>query len=287
MRSMLPLAVLAPLTLAACGMGDRPAATPPQTTGMTGATGFSQALATEYQTFADSELAQQDWGDASTFRDKAKAAASGRVPQPEDPTKRGVGTGFQLNPDIDIGAEQRAEVIQGRQRLMSALSGGASRNPQAAARAQVAYDCWVEQLEEGWQERDIERCRQAFNTAMGQLEARPVAAAPVELNNVYFAFDSAEITPQGRANIAATVQEAQRRQVAQLTVVGHADRAGSDQYNEQLSAERARAVAEELAAQGVPRDRIRTGAEGERAPEVPTPDGVEQPQNRRAVIEFD
>lgn len=287
MRSMLPLAVLAPLALAACagGTGDRPA-TAPMAAAAT--TPFSQALAREYKDLADSELAQQDWIDSSTFRDKGRMAASGRVPVPEDPEKRGVGTGFQLNPDIDIGAEQRAEAIQGRQRLNAALAGGGgSRDPQTAARAQVSYDCWVEQLEEGWQENDIERCRRAFNTAMGQLEARPVAALPAELNNVYFAFDSADITPQGRANIVATVREAQRKQIGQLTVVGHADRAGSEQYNQQLSAERAAAVAQELAAQGVPASRIRTQAAGEADLEVPTPDGVPQPQNRRTVIEFD
>lgn len=285
MRSMLPLAVLAPLALAACagGTADRP--------GTAAATPFSQALASEYQAFADSELAQQDWADSAAFREKGRMAATGRVPVPDDPRNRGVGTGLQLNPDIDIGAEQRAEAIQGRERLTGALAGGApSRNPQAAARAQVAYDCWVEQLEEGWQENDIERCRRAFNTAMGELEARPVAAAAqpaADLNNVYFAFDSAEVTPQGRAAIAATAREVKRSQAAEVTVVGHADRSGSDRYNEALSAERAEAVAQELAAQGIPANRIRTQAAGESDLEVPTPDGVPQPQNRRAVIEFD
>lgn len=297
MRSTLPLAVplavCVPLALAACGgMGGAPqaqqASQPPQAQATGG--GFAQALAQEYNAFADSERAQLDWPDQAAFRDKAQVAASGRIPAPEDPERRGVGTGFQLHPTIDIGIEQRAEAIQGRQRLMSALSSNAARNPQAAARAQVAYDCWVEQLEEGWQEDDIERCRKAFNTALAQLESRPVAAAPraiSEEHQVYFEFDKADLTPEGRAAVAAAARDLQRAQPNQVEVAGHTDRAGTEGYNQELSEARARTVAEELAVQGVPADRIRTQAFGESDPVVPTPDGVPQPQNRRAVIEYD
>lgn len=290
------LAVFVPLALTACGGmgGSSPQAQAAGQTGRaqagqaTAGAGFAQALASEYNAFADSESAQLDWIDQRTFRDKARMAASGRVPAPEDPRRRGVGSGFQLHPEIDIGIEQRAEAIRGRERLVGALSGGATtRNPQAAARAQVAYDCWVEQLEEGWQEDDIERCRKAFNTAMGQLEARPVAALPTEAHQVYFEFDSAELTPQGRAAIAAAARDLRQSQADQVAIAGHTDRAGPERYNDTLSAERARAVAQELAAQGVPANRIRAEGLGESEPVVPTPDGVPQPQNRRAVIEFD
>lgn len=296
MRSTLPLAaslaVFVPLTLAACGGGGAAA---PQTQAQAQPAGggqFAQALAREYNAFAASERAQLDWPDQAAFRDKARMAAAGTIPAPEDPERRGVGTGFQLHPALDIGVEQRAEAIQGRQRLMGALSGGAAgRNPDAAARAQVAYDCWVEQLEEGWQEDDIERCRRAFNTALAQLEARPVAAAPraplAEEHQVYFEFDSARLTPEGRAAVAAAARDLQRRQPGEIAIAGHTDRAGTEGYNQELSAERARTVAEELASLGVPGNRIRTEAYGETDPVVPTPDGVPQPQNRRAVIEFD
>lgn len=298
MRSTLPLAVplavFVPLALAACGGmgGASPQTAQAQASRAqaAGGGGFAQALAQEYNAFASSERAQLDWPDQSAFREKAQIAASGRIPAPENPEERGVGTGFQLHPEIDIGLEQRAEAIQGRQRLLSAISGNAARNPQAAARAQVAYDCWIEQLEEGWQEDDINRCRSAFNTALAQLEARPVAAIPravSEEHQVYFEFDSAELTPEGRAAVAAAARDLQRARPDQVEIAGHTDRAGTEGYNEQLSAARARTVAEELASQGVPADRIRLQALGESEPVVPTPDGVPQPQNRRAVIEFD
>ncbi|MBC7951559.1 MAG: OmpA family protein [Rhodospirillaceae bacterium] len=291
MRKMLPVAALLALPLAGCSsmMGQDT----PQSAAAT--TPFTQALASEYRQFADSEYAQQDWPDTYSFRDKAQMAAEGRPPAPEDPTKRGVGTGLQLHPEVDIGKEQRGEAIAGRQRLMGALTGDAPRrNPQATARAQVAYDCWVEQLEEGWQRDDIERCRKAFNTAMGEMESRPVAQAaptPGERLQVYFAFDSAQLTPESRQAIASAARDIKARpgtrSGGRIEVDGHADRAGSDTYNEQLSQARAQAVRQELQAEGVPADRITTRAYGERTPAVPTPDGVAQPENRRTVVEFD
>lgn len=290
MRKMLPMTALLPLALAACADMIPGREAPPTSSSAAAGSPFTQALAGEYRQFADSESAQQDWPDTYMFRDKARMAAAGQVPAPEDPTKRGVGTGLQLNPDVDIGKEQRDEAIAGRQRLVGALSGEAPRrNPQAAARAQVAYDCWVEQLEEGWQRDDIDRCRKAFNTAMAQLEARPVAQAapPGERLQVYFAFDSAKLTPESRQAIASAASDIKARAGGRIEIDGHADRAGSEPYNEQLSQARAQAVRQELVAEGVPAQRITTRAYGERTPAVPTPDGVAQPENRRTVVEFD
>lgn len=278
MRTFVPVVLLS-VGLAACAGSPPPrqAASPSP---------FSQALATEYGQVAQAERLQLDWPDSDTFRDKAALSAKGQVPPPEDPTKRGVGTGAQLHPYGDIGKEQRAEAIQGRQRLMAALPDGAARNPQTAARAQVAYDCWVEQLEEGWQRDDIERCRTAFNTAMAQLESRPVAQAPTQ-TQVFFPFDSAQLTQAGQAVVAEAARSLRQAQPAQVAVIGHADRAGTDDYNRQLSEARAQSVKDQLVAQGIPADRIRTQARGEADPLVPTPDNVQEPENRRTVIEFD
>lgn len=289
MRKHLPLATLLPLALAACaGMGEQ---APPSSPTAAAGSPFTQALTREYTLLADSEYAQSDWPDTASFRDKARMAASGRAPAPEDPANRGVGTGFQWNPDVDLGKEQRGEAIAGRQRLLSALSGdGPQRTPQAAARAQVSYDCWVEQLEEGWQRDDIERCRSAFNTAMAEMEARPIAQAPPaggERLQVFFAFDSAQLTPESRDAIAVAARDVKQSGSRRVEVDGHTDRAGPADYNERLSQARAQAVRQELLAEGVPAQRITTRAFGERAPAAPTPDGVAQPENRRTVIEFD
>lgn len=69
-----------------------------------------------------------------------------------------------------------------------------------------------------------------------------------------------------------------------FNVVGHTDRAGSDQYNNDLSARRARSVANLMDSLGIDGSRIRVSSEGESKPRVPTDDGVRNPQNRRVEI---
>ena len=71
-----------------------------------------------------------------------------------------------------------------------------------------------------------------------------------------------------------------------ISIVGHADRSGSDAYNIRLSQRRAAAVGQALAAGGVPSDTISTSGVGESQPLVPTPDGVREPSNRRAEIQI-
>lgn len=69
-----------------------------------------------------------------------------------------------------------------------------------------------------------------------------------------------------------------------LSLAGHADRSGSDRYNQALSQRRANNVAAKLAAAGVGSDAISIKAYGESSPAVQTPDGVREPLNRRVEI---
>ncbi len=71
-----------------------------------------------------------------------------------------------------------------------------------------------------------------------------------------------------------------------VQIEGHSDRVGSDADNDRLSAERARAARDMLAAEGLIPANSRFVGRGERAP-VPghaTADGVEDPANRRVEI---
>ena len=72
----------------------------------------------------------------------------------------------------------------------------------------------------------------------------PVAKKPVvavALNgDVMFAFDSAVLTPQGRAELDRVAKQIT---AGSIKVVGHADRIGGTEYNQRLSVARANAVA--------------------------------------------
>jgi outer membrane protein OmpA-like peptidoglycan-associated protein len=71
-----------------------------------------------------------------------------------------------------------------------------------------------------------------------------------------------------------------------VKVIGYTDTSASSHANEQLSLRRAEAVADELVAQGVPRDMIDISGRGEADLAVQTSDGIVEPKNRRASIEL-
>jgi OOP family OmpA-OmpF porin len=70
----------------------------------------------------------------------------------------------------------------------------------------------------------------------------------------------------------------------QLMVVGHTDKVGDDQSNDNLSLKRAQTVSQQLVTLGIPVERIETAGRGEREPLVPTEDGVANATNRRVEI---
>ena len=71
---------------------------------------------------------------------------------------------------------------------------------------------------------------------------------------------------------------------ARFQIDGHADRSGTDAYNQRLSERRAQAVAEYLMARGVMPQQMAMRSFGESQPRVPTADGQRNDQNRRAEI---
>jgi outer membrane protein OmpA-like peptidoglycan-associated protein len=103
---------------------------------------------------------------------------------------------------------------------------------------------------------------------------------------VFFDFDKSDITAQAQRIINDAAAEWKKTGTARVTATGHADRAGTDRYNQRLSERRAAAVKDSLVKQGVPANNIVTIGRGESQPLVPTADGVREPQNRRVEIVF-
>jgi OOP family OmpA-OmpF porin len=113
-------------------------------------------------------------------------------------------------------------------------------------------------------------------TAPPPAPVEPVAAAPlapppviekVALNtDVLFEFDSATLLPGGKKKLDEVADSAQGAEVDKVVVVGHADRIGSDQYNQQLSEKRAEAVKTYLAQKGADEQRIEAEGRGKAEP---------------------
>lgn len=120
----------------------------------------------------------------------------------------------------------------------------------------------------------------------------PVVAAPppapvqqvARTYLVFFDWNRADLTDRARQIIADAAAASRSTRTTRIEVSGHADRSGSDRYNQALSLRRAQAVAGELERRGISRSEIDIQAFGESRPLVATADGVREPQNRRVEI---
>jgi len=241
--------------------------------------GFSEALVADYASFATSlDQNDRDWADADYFARKGLAAARGVAVPPEN------NANWLIPLEVPYGF--RTMLADGRARLVAALDGGGrDRLPTIAARAQVSYDCWVERMEDDWREAAQGPCHAQFLAALAQLEGGPVAVALSGREfRVYFEFDRAVLLPEAQEILRQVADRTKQDPKLTVTLVGKADRAGSDRYNIELSHRRADAVRAELLSDGVAAGAINETWVGERAPPVPTPDGVREPRNR--VVEI-
>lgn len=283
MRSLAAITMPA-LLLAACGTGDVESL---RTSNLAAASGsdFHRQLAADYRGLSTYELDQMyDSASAGHFAEKGLAALEGQDVQPEDPAQ------WDINHP-----EKMAELQSARARFSNAVARDAvAKAPGPLARAQVTYDCWVEQQEEGFQYSDIANCRSRFLRAMQVVESRiqepAVSQAPPQQQpaprdyRVFFNWDSDDVTEGAAEVLRQAAENARQSRMTVIRIVGHADRSGPTDYNRDLSMKRANAVARHLARYGIPTNQVAVQARGESEPLVETEDGVREPQNRRVQI---
>ena len=127
---------------------------------------LADALQEGYVELARGELAEFDWADGADFAAKARQASTGQLPPPYDPTKR-VRTGPEAEALAEASAELAAYLVNVGARLRAGRQIG---------EAQVLFDCWVQESQEGHQSADIEKCRNDY-LAMIEL-VRALGALP-------------------------------------------------------------------------------------------------------------
>lgn len=108
-----------------------------------------------------------------------------------------------------------------------------------------------------------------------------------DMGNVLFAFDSAELTSAAREQLVAIANRLTSANLISVRVVGHTDSVGSERYNQGLSERRARRVADFLASQGVPSDKLVSEGLGESRPIADNGTDAGRAQNRRVEIHVD
>jgi outer membrane protein OmpA-like peptidoglycan-associated protein len=291
-----PLFVVAGLTLAACSglQLDRAQGVTPQ------GSVFDTALYKGYIELSQAEFTEGDYKDSDFFALRAIQSGSGGGVGPQE-------IGGRRLPDGMV-----SELASARRKLAAVLEDTATQKaPEAAARAQVMFDCWMQEQEENFQSDDIAACRSRFLAALDEAQKAvgPSAAPAVPVGRVeaestptptptpapaprpapvrvviLFDFDSAEVSSDEEAKVRQIIAAIRGRRRARISLSGHTDRAGADAYNNRLAERRVEAVANALSKGRLLDARVSLLYFGENLPAVQTDDGVREPRNRRVEV---
>ena len=112
-------------------------------------------------------------------------------------------------------------------------------------------------------------------------------ATTPQLEVVYFDFERWELRDDARSALKENAQELKESaQWSRLTIEGHCDERGSEEYNLALGERRAGVVSRYLKDLGVPASRLQTVSYGENRPVDPGHDESAWQQNRRAELKL-
>ena len=103
-------------------------------------------------------------------------------------------------------------------------------------------------------------------------------------SNVLFATDKSDLKPGAELSIDNLADFLKEHPDRQILIEGHTDSRGTAEYNQRLSQQRARAVANALEAQGINPDRITTRGMGQNYPVAPNSTAAGRQQNRRVDV---
>lgn len=235
---------------------------------------FTKALFTEYKGYAKHEATvEYEWDHAVVFARKGMAAHQGKITDPE------VTADWPLMPD------RVKELDAARARLIGYFGNGArERVPAAAAKAQVMFDCWIEEEAEGDTNSD---CRAAFLKVEPELQVKAAVPAKkiVKTFIVYFDFNKSGLTKEAMKTLKEVEAAAAEIKPTTIYVSGHTDTVGNAKYNEKLSSARAAAVEKQLAKQGIKSVDAKSFGFSKLA--VPTKANTKEAKNRRVEIYFE
>lgn len=88
-------------------------------------------------------------------------------------------------------------------------------------------------------------------------------------DKVFFAFDSADLTPEATSNLKAQATYLKKNKDVNVVLEGHCDERGSTEYNLALGALRAGNAAHVLLKEGIEPARVQTISYGKERPQYP------------------
>ena len=227
---------------------------------------FANHLAKEYETLAKRESnVYNDQIGATHFAVKGIQATTGLNVLPENPQH------------WDIPEKDMPRFLDGRERLTFALdNNGRVISPDIAARAQVMYDCAVEEADDG--NCDISaKCWSGFQNALTHLEKSIQNQAPTF--SIHFEMNSSVVSNASMHTLSEVARVAKNMPLRTVQITGHADGVGGRKHNLLLSQNRASAIRDVLVKMGVDAKRVVAVGAGEVNERAST-------KNRRADIQI-
>ena len=109
-------------------------------------------------------------------------------------------------------------------------------------------------------------------------EALAVEPQPKESFTLYFETGTTVLTADSQHLIPDIIAAIKRRAAISVSISGHTDATGSDELNNALALDRAKAVQALLLQQGVKPELITVTSHGKGNPAIPTPEGVAEPR---------
>ncbi len=245
---------------------------------------YHTALYEGYSALADKEeYTHRDWADAEYFQNKANTASQGVDVIPAG-TQGFDEDALLENPDYrKVPSELIAQAGEFREKALRFSSENRETNPIGAAKAIVAADACLEELEEANNASSIsEACSFEYVRLVEESVTIPGDPQPTRFV-IYFEFDKSTITPTAREILKYAAELANKRGT-HMAISSHTDKSGSTAYNVALSKRRANSTEAALEALGVEASRIQPSFDGEGRPAVQTKDGVREQLNRRTEI---
>jgi len=240
-----------------------------------GGTPFTQSLFQEYQAYTRLQTQTEvEWVDASETARKGLRAGAGEAVLPDQLSQR------------NVPASAVPELTAARARLMGYFEGGATqRVPAAAAKAQVAFDCWLEQEAEGIANGPCRTTFLAHEPMLKKSVGVTEVAADLRRNFVVnFALGSSQLSAQAVQTLKEVAAAQAQMRAPVVSVAGFTDTLGSADANMRLARHRADAVTAELVKLGVNPAIIAENALGEASLAVKTGDNVAEAKNRRVEV---
>ncbi|MFA4874704.1 MAG: OmpA family protein [bacterium] len=105
-----------------------------------------------------------------------------------------------------------------------------------------------------------------------------------KLEGVHFDFDKATIKPEGKQILDKDIALLKKDKTLDVSIEGHCDYIGSDDYNQKLSERRAKSVFDYLAQNGVDKSHMRTVGYGRSKPISPNDTDANRAKNRRVEL---